>query len=234
LQKKKILYKDDNFLAIDKSFDVKMASDSLEDVVTVDKQLRASFPELCDNSVFYGFRFQQRLDNATSGVVLISLNKSSAAKFAKSLKKRNVLKHYLALVHGHVEPTQFMINVPLCRHIREENEPHKMKVAEDELDENSKDCQTFGVKLETGTYNGSPATKLLLVLFTGRTHQLRVHCKHIDHLIVGDYTYSNRQDTEPYRMMLHSYRLRIPISQTQTLDIKTDNDPFLSHFDPNW
>ena len=61
---------------------------------------------------------------------------------------------------------------------------------------------------------------------------MRVHCLHIGHLIVGDYTYSDRQDVKPYRMMLHAYRLRLPMAR-EPIDV-TAPDPFTPHRDPFW
>ena len=58
----------------------------------------------------------------------------------------------------------------------------------------------------------------------GRRHQLRVHCKHIGHTILGDYTYSDNRDPNLYRMFLHAYRLILPC-QIENIDIKT-SDPF--------
>ena len=55
---------------------------------------------------------------------------------------------------------------------------------------------------------------------------------HIGHLIVGDYTYSNRSDVRPYRMMLHSYHLVIPMKR-EHIDV-TARDPFTADRDPLW
>uniref|UniRef100_A0A0C9RBZ7 Rpusd1_0 protein n=1 Tax=Fopius arisanus TaxID=64838 RepID=A0A0C9RBZ7_9HYME len=71
---------------------------------------------------------------------------------------------------------------------------------------NPRDCFTAILVLEKGLRNGKPATKVLLRPGTGRRHQLRVHCSHIGHTIIGDYTYSDRQDHEPHRTFLHSFR----------------------------
>ena len=70
------------------------------------------------------------------------------------------------------------------------------------------------------------------MLITGRTHQLRVHCDHIGHTIVGDYTYSLRQDQKPDRMMLHSHRL-ISDMNIESLNI-TAPDPFVIESLPEW
>ena len=69
-------------------------------------------------------------------------------------------------------------------------------------------------------------------LWAGRQHQLRVHTDYIGHTIVGDYTYSMRQDVQPPRMMLHAHRLAVDIHQ-EPLDLHTD-DPFTSELLPAW
>lgn len=68
--------------------------------------------------------------------------------------------------------------------------------------------------------------------FSGRTHQLRVHCSAVGHPIVGDYTYSLGQDNSPYRMMLHAYFLHIPLPK-EPIHV-TAPDPFLPHVDTKW
>ena len=47
---------------------------------------------------------------------------------------------------------------------------------------------------------------------TGRRHQLRAHCHSLGHTILGDYTYSDRSDTNPDRMYLHAYKITLPNS----------------------
>ena len=70
-----------------------------------------------------------------------------------------------------------------------------------------RDARTRLVVLQRGVFRGQPATKVLLSPITGRRHQLRVHCHHLGHTIVGDFTYSNRQDILSPRMFLHAHRL---------------------------
>lgn len=66
----------------------------------------------------------------------------------------------------------------------------------------------------------------------GRTHQLRVHCSAIGHPVVGDFTYSHKKDSSPYRMMLHAYYLRIPTSK-ELIEVCAP-DPFITAMDSNW
>ena len=80
--------------------------------------------------------------------------------------------------------------------------------------------------LQKGFYDGYPATKVMLKPVTGRRHQLRIHCSLLGHTIVGDFTYSNGKDVQPYRMFLHSHRLILPTT-IETLDVNA-GDPFRS------
>ncbi|XP_068967757.1 RNA pseudouridylate synthase domain-containing protein 1-like isoform X2 [Bombus flavifrons] len=59
-----------------------------------------------------------------------------------------------------------------------------------------------------------------------RRHQLRVHCSYIGHTVIGDYTYSERKDIEPYRTFLHSFRL-ILNNEMENLDVRS-TDPFVA------
>jgi 23S rRNA-/tRNA-specific pseudouridylate synthase len=81
-----------------------------------------------------------------------------------------------------------------------------MCTAEHECCTNPRNAHTRLVVLERGLYMSYPATKVLMLLVTGRRHQIRVHCSTIGHTIIGDYTYSDRKDTSPSRTFLHSYR----------------------------
>lgn len=73
---------------------------------------------------------------------------------------------------------------------------------------------------------------LIPTLPPGRTHQLRVHCSAIGHPIVGDFTYSQKRDSNPYRMMLHAYYLRIPTGK-ELIEVCAP-DPFVTAMDSNW
>lgn len=81
-----------------------------------------------------------------------------------------------------------------------------MCVADNTCCLNPRKAHTQLTVLERGIFMSYPATKVLLLLITGRRHQIRVHCSNIGHTIIGDYTYSNRKDISPSRTFLHAYR----------------------------
>ncbi|XP_006820580.1 RNA pseudouridylate synthase domain-containing protein 1-like [Saccoglossus kowalevskii] len=136
-------------------------------------------------------------------------------------------------VRGHVQGDVITIQAPIANNL-DEGYQHMMCVP-DEMSKNYdgiKPAKTEMQVVERGYYDDEPATKVLLTPHTGRRHQLRVHCSHIGHTIVGDYTYSLRKDTKPYRMMLHAYRLVIPIPDCH-LDVVAP-DTFLTEIDVKW
>ncbi|XP_009950842.1 PREDICTED: RNA pseudouridylate synthase domain-containing protein 1 [Leptosomus discolor] len=209
-----ILYQSSDFIVVNKHWDIRIDSKMWYETLTLQSQLKHRFPELADPDTYYGFRFCHQLDFSTSGALCVALNKAAAGSAYKCFKDRLVTKAYLALVRGHVSQSRMTI-----RYARGSCE-------------NPKPCQSELIVLEHGSYSGDPVTKVLLQPLTGRTHQLRVHCSAIGHPIVGDFTYSHKKDSSPYRMMLHAYYLRIPTGK-ELVEVCAP-DPFVTAMDSNW
>ncbi|KAG9263986.1 RNA pseudouridylate synthase domain-containing protein 1 isoform X1 [Astyanax mexicanus] len=226
-----VLYHSENYLVVNKHWDIRIDSKFWAEERTVQKQLKHHFPDLADPATYYGFRFCHQLDFSTSGALCVALNKAAAGRAYHFFKNRLVTKAYLALVRGSVPEEKLMIDFAIGKNSTE-GKTHMMCVEETEGCENPKPSQTELTVLEYGVYDGDPVTKVLLQPRTGRTHQLRVHCSAIGHPIVGDYTYSLGSDNSPYRMMLHAYMLQIPLEH-EPLQV-TAPDPFLPTTDPKW
>ncbi|XP_051488465.1 RNA pseudouridylate synthase domain-containing protein 1 isoform X3 [Apus apus] len=201
------------------------------ETLTLQSQLKHRFPELADPDTYYGFRFCHQLDFSTSGALCVALNKAAAGSAYKCFKDRLVTKAYLALVRGHVSQSRLTIRYAIGKNTTE-GMTHMMCIEGTQGCDNPKPCQSELVVLEHGSYSGDPVTKVLLQPLTGRTHQLRVHCSAIGHPIVGDFTYSHRKDSSPYRMMLHAYYLRIPTGK-ELIEVCAP-DPFITTMDSNW
>lgn len=231
LESLKVLYQSDDYIVVDKHWDIRIDSKMWYEKVTVQAQLRKHFPELADPNTYYGFRFCHQLDFSTSGALCVALNKAAAGQAYRCFKDRTVTKVYIALLRGWVEVETQTLDFSIGKN-SSEGKTHMMCIEGTEGCENPKPCQTELTVLEYGLYDGAPATKVLLKPLTGRTHQLRVHCSAIGHPIVGDFTYSLGSDDAPYRMMLHAYLLRIPLDP-QPLLVST-TDPFTTTVDPKW
>ncbi|XP_020502625.1 RNA pseudouridylate synthase domain-containing protein 1 [Labrus bergylta] len=231
LESLRVLLHSDDFIIVDKHWDIRIDSKMWYEKLTVQEQLRHRFPELADPSTYYGFRFCHQLDFSTSGALCVALNKAAAGRAYRCFKDRTATKAYLALVRGWVEEETQTLEFPIGKN-SSEGKTHMMCIEGTEGCENPKPCQTELTVLEHGLYEGDAVTKVLLQPLTGRTHQLRVHCSAIGHPIVGDFTYSLGADEAPYRMMLHAHLLQIPL-EPQPLLVSAE-DPFLPSVDPKW
>ncbi|XP_029364780.1 RNA pseudouridylate synthase domain-containing protein 1 [Echeneis naucrates] len=226
-----VLYQSNDYIVVDKHWDIRIDSKMWYEKHTVQAQLRHHFPQLADPSTYYGFRFCHQLDFSTSGALCVALNKAAAGQAYRCFKDRTVTKAYLALIRGWVEEQIQTLDFSIGKNSTE-GKTHMMCIEGTEGCENPKPCQTELTVLQYGLYDGDPVTKVLLQPLTGRTHQLRVHCSAIGHPIVGDFTYSSGTDNAPYRMMLHAHFLHIPLEPEPLL--VSAGDPFVPMVDPKW
>jgi len=144
----------------------------------------------CDDPVRPGI--VHRLDQDTSGVLIAAKNQTALHALSQQFQDRSVHKEYLAVVHGQMSEEQ-EIDSPIGRNPRERK---KMAVVD-----GGKIARTRCAPLKRiGDY-----TFVRVLLYTGRTHQIRVHLAHVGFPVVGDQVYGRRK-TE-CRQMLHSYRI---------------------------
>ncbi|MBO5716677.1 MAG: RNA pseudouridine synthase [Alistipes sp.] len=140
---------------------------------------------------YAGAMIVHRLDQSTSGILLIAKNKEAHEALQKQFISRTVTKSYVALVEGIVSEPQGEIRLPLK--LDYDNRPRQM-VASD-----GRAAHTI-FKVE-GYAEGR--TRIRFYPITGRTHQLRVHAAHSEGLgtpIVGDDIYGKSAE----RLMLHA------------------------------
>jgi 23S rRNA pseudouridine1911/1915/1917 synthase len=146
-----------------------------------------------------------RLDKETSGLVVIAKNNNSHLALAKQFAKHTINRTYIAVVKGKVEFNENVIELPIGRH------PVKRKSMAVSFSENTKYAKThYRVLRRTKDYS-----VLELKPFTGRTHQLRVHCSFIGYPILGDSKYGKSSDAP--RLMLHAQSLGFIHPRTKKL-----------------
>ncbi len=140
-----------------------------------------------------------RLDKDTSGVIIAAYDEKSHAFLADQFKDRSTRKTYLALVAGAPPAASGSISTNLARDPRDRK---RFAVCEGR----GKHALTLYRVLER--YDGY--TLVALRLKTGRTHQIRVHLKHIGCPILGDPIYGRKDARFPKAtLMLHAFRLAI-------------------------
>ncbi len=149
-----------------------------------------------------------RLDKEASGVLLFARNAETHRYLNGLFEQRQVRKVYRAVVHGRVEPAQGQIQAPIRMYGsgRMGVDPERGKPSE--------------TRYRVLTYLDEAYTLLEVLPLTGRRHQIRVHCYHIGHPIVGDLRYGDRSVQQRYpRLMLHAYSIRFRHPKGQELEI---------------
>ncbi len=134
-----------------------------------------------------------RLDKETSGCLVVAKNDAAHRALIRAFAGREVEKTYLALAAGCFARKSGEINAPIGRH-----PVNRKKMAVIDRGREARTGWRVRIELPVGTL-------VECALHTGRTHQIRVHLKHLGHPVLGDELYG-RRGAFP-RQMLHAWRL---------------------------
>lgn len=142
----------------------------------------------------FTFRVVNRLDRDTTGLLIVAKNPYSAAVLSEMMKAREIHRTYLAIVEGEVTDSG-VIDLPIGRVgdsvLRQVCDDGESAVTHFEKVEHRKGLSLVKLQLETG-----------------RTHQIRVHMKHLGHPLIGDFLYNSDCDLMA-RQALHSCKLTL-------------------------
>ena len=123
-----------------------------------------------------------RLDKDTSGLLVVAKTEQAHDNLANQFRQREVLKSYVALVHGNVEQENGSIDQPVARDPRNRTRMAVVRAGRTAL-------SLYRVRRRYDRF-----TLLDVELKTGRTHQIRVHLSWMKHPIVGDELYGGGRD----------------------------------------
>lgn len=168
-----------------------------------------------------------RLDRDTSGLMLAAKTDAAGYALMEDIRDRAVDRHYLALVHGVIAPDTGMIDAPIARSANE-----RTRMAVRDVPSARDAVTTFRVleRFEPRQHDDG-YTLIDCKLFTGRTHQIRVHMQYAKHPLVGDpvYTANGPKDVRAQlglkRQFLHSFRIRFAHPETSEELEFADNLP---------
>lgn len=189
-----VIYEDDDCIVINKPAGILThAQGALSTEATVATFVRDKLQDL------EGARggIVHRLDRATSGVIICAKNQEALSFMQKQFSQRKVKKTYVAIVPGHLEVHEALIDMPIERNPKA---PATFRVGH-----NGKPSMThYIVKQESPRYS-----LVELKPTTGRTHQLRVHMAEQGYPIVGDPLYGKGKFGD--RLFLHALSLEITL-----------------------
>ena len=152
-----------------------------------------------------------RLDRDTSGCIMVAKKRSTLRAIHAQLREGGIAKVYQALVIGGWPRSCQKVDAPLMKNVVQSGE-RMVRVAQD-----GKRCITsYRVLQNLGQFTLIEAKPI-----TGRTHQIRVHCQHMGHPIVGDPKYG-LDDVNLIQRQLGLNRLFLHAAQLRLVDPSTD------------
>ncbi len=207
-----VVYENEDFAVIDKPAGMVVHPGAGNKEDTLANALLTTFPGIETVGEPHRPGIVHRLDEDTSGLILIAKTAKGYDYAKQMFMDRNVEKEYLALVHGVPGKKHDIINVPL------EKVPLKQKM---KVGSGKEAVTEYWVVAE-----GVDETALLRVkLHTGRTHQIRAHLSHIGLPIVGDAVYGKQfytQDSKfTHRQFLHAARLKFQLPDQTWIELES-------------
>jgi 23S rRNA pseudouridine955/2504/2580 synthase len=194
-----IVFEDRDFLVIDKPSGIASHGGSGVTFGAIEL-LRAARPEQT-------LELAHRLDRDTSGILVLAKRRAALTGLQGLIRENRTAKHYLALLKGHTHKARFDVNAPLRKSILQGGE-RMVRVAED----GKPSLTRFHV---IDVY--AEASLAEVALFTGRTHQIRVHAQHAGYPLAGDEKYGekgfnqNMRGAGLKRLFLHAARFEFEL-----------------------
>ena len=198
-----ILHEDDDLLILNKPSGIAVHAGSGIDqgIIEALRIIRAELPFL---------ELVHRLDRDTSGCLLLAKSRTSLLHLQQQMVEHDINKRYLTLLKDSWGQEEKTVIAPLLKNTVSAGE--RMVQVNDE----GKYAETLFIPLQQ-----FPSAQLTeVVLFTGRTHQIRVHAKHIGHPLAGDDNYGQRAFNKQMkkaglkRLFLHAWKLGITYPNT--------------------
>ena len=190
-----ILFEDESIIAIDKTCGIPVHPSILHYSDSLSNGVKFYFEEKCINKKI---RPVNRLDKDTSGIVIFAKNEYIQESLINQMKSGKFKKYYLALLEGFLEKSIGTINAPISR--------KEGSIIEREINSNGDIAITHYKLIKKYRNENQDLSLVQFKLETGRTHQLRVHSKYINHPILGDYLYGKKSNLIS-RQALHAYKV---------------------------
>jgi len=191
-----VAYEDADVIVVDKPAGVVVHPGAGRPSGTLANGLLARYPELGDLGDDHRWGIVHRIDRDTSGLLIVARTPAAFEYLQAALKEREVSRNYLALVIGRFTNVSGTIEAPVGR---DPAQPTRMAVVE-----TGRYARTHYRRL--ADWERHDLSLMSVKLDTGRTHQIRVHMKAIDHPIVGDPVYGigGLVPGDPGRTWLHA------------------------------
>lgn len=230
-----IIYENEDFLALNKPSGLMVHPDGKKEVYTLTDWILEKYPEirevgepmLVDGNIIYRPGIVHRLDEQTSGIILIAKNQETFYFLKKQFQDRSIKKEYHAFVWGNIKEERIIIDAPIGRNKNDFRRWQAGRGTRGEL----RDAITHVELIQNFEEKNSEKFAFVkLFPLTGRTHQLRVHMSYIQRPIVSDSLYAKSKEKALgfERVALHARKISFFDKNGENIIITA---PYESDFD---
>jgi len=211
----KVIFEDQYLLIINKPAGIVVNRTKSAKQPTIQDWIAKNRPQTIPKSKQVSRDFVQRngivhrLDKETSGVLIVAKTQNAYSTIQDQFKKRKVGKQYLTLVHGKIELDRGEVNMPVGRLPWNREKFGVLPGGKNAIT----DYELIDYYTKKSKTKPNPQFSLLKIIpKTGRTHQIRVHMKHLRHPVVSDETYAGRKTSKTDRswcprLFLHAAKI---------------------------
>jgi len=216
LLEKSVLFENDEVLVINKPAGLAVHGGSSIRLGLIEalRQINPQWPEL---------ELAHRLDRDTSGCMIISKNTLFLRYIHRKFKEKSIKKQYLALVHGKWPKGLLEVQAPLLKHGASSNE--SMVYINDSGKPSLTRFRVIRRHQDSTLIEASPVS--------GRKHQIRAHCKHVGHPVVGDRKYLLKGFKSPLcnvkTLCLHANKITFMMpGRNKSTEVEAPIDPTMA------
>lgn len=226
----KVIYEDENIVAIDKPSGLSVHGDGRTAEKTVCDWFLEKYPESKDVGEPMGEIARpgivHRLDRETSGVILLAKNQKSHQFLKSQFQNHEIKKTYLALVYGDLKKESGVIDEPIGRSPSDFRRRLAGRGARGEM----REAITEFKKIKNIDIDGEKYSLIEVYPKTGRTHQIRVHMKYLSYPIVCDKLYAPKNSCPAIfgRMMLHAKTIEFKALNGENVKVESTLPPQFS------
>lgn len=196
-EKLNIIYEDKYLLVINKPKNVLVHPTKFNEENTIANRLINYLGNFSHNKIRPGI--VHRLDRNTTGLLVIAKDLTTLTLLKKQIEEKTMVRKYICLCHNHFSIKKIIIDQAID-HDRK-NKTTKMIVS------SSKRAKKAITEIRVLKNLKNNLSLVECILYTGRTHQIRVHLKFINHCVYNDDLYGRIEDKKNYGQFLHAYKL---------------------------
>ncbi len=226
----KIIYEDENILAVDKPFGLLTHGDGIEKKNHLANQVKDYLIEKGDfnprTEKVFAPAPANRLDRNTTGIVICGKTSPALKGLNEMIRKDLVRKFYVTIVHGRIDR-----EMRLGGYLVKDHNTNKVEIRK--ASHEGKEVVTIVRPIKVLSDGRNEYTYIEVELVTGRTHQIRAHLASISHPLIGDVKYGGKKVFGLSTQLLHALRLEFSgsVEGLEYLENMTLEAPLPEDFD---